>query len=59
LDFKTVGVRQGYLEKSNVNPVTEMMRLIEISRAFEAVTSSLSNSQSTMKESIRTLGESK
>ena len=59
LDFKTIGVRQGYLEKSNVNPVTEMMRLIEISRAFEAVTSSLSNSQSTMKESIRTLGESK
>ena len=35
-----------------------MMRLIEVSRAFEAVTQSITNNQNTMKEAIRTLGES-
>lgn len=29
-------VRQGYIEASGTNPVTEMMQLIEASRAFEA-----------------------
>lgn len=59
LDFKANGVRQGYIEKSNVNPLTEMIRLIEISRAFEAITTGISNGQSTMKEAIRVLGDSK
>ena len=30
------GVRQGFLEASNVNPVTEMVQLIEVNRAYEA-----------------------
>ena len=30
-------LRQGYLEKSNVNPLTEVVHLIEIHREFEAV----------------------
>lgn len=29
-------VRQGFLETSNVNPVTEMVRMIEVNRAYEA-----------------------
>lgn len=29
-------VRQGFLETSNVNPVTEMVNLIEVNRAYEA-----------------------
>ncbi len=29
-------VRQGFLESSNVNPVTEMVQLIEVNRAYEA-----------------------
>ena len=29
-------VRQGFLESSNVNPVTQMVQLIEINRAYEA-----------------------
>ncbi|MFP4114751.1 MAG: flagellar basal-body rod protein FlgF [Spirochaetota bacterium] len=29
-------VHQGFLETSNVNPVTEMVRLIEVNRAYEA-----------------------
>jgi flagellar basal-body rod protein FlgF len=29
-------VRQGFLEASNVNPVTQMVRMIEVNRAYEA-----------------------
>jgi flagellar basal-body rod protein FlgG len=29
-------VRQGFLEGSNVNPVTEMVRMIEVNRTYEA-----------------------
>jgi flagellar basal-body rod protein FlgG len=29
-------VRQGFLESSNVNPVTEMVQMIEVNRAYEA-----------------------
>lgn len=29
-------VEQGFLENSNVNPVTEMVRMIEVNRAYEA-----------------------
>ena len=28
-------VRQGFLEGSNVNPVTEMVKMIEVNRAYE------------------------
>ncbi|MFN3921535.1 MAG: flagellar basal-body rod protein FlgF [Caldimicrobium sp.] len=34
-------VRQGYLEKSNVNPIKEMVNLIEIHRTFEAIQRSI------------------
>ena len=34
-------LRQGYLEKSNVNPLTEVVNLIEIHREFEAVQKAL------------------
>jgi len=33
---KAPNVRQGFLEGSNVNPVTEMVRMIEVNRAYEA-----------------------
>jgi flagellar basal-body rod protein FlgG len=29
-------VEQGFLENSNVNPVTEMVKMIEVNRAYEA-----------------------
>ena len=31
-----IKVRQGFLESANVNPVTEMVRMIEVNRAYEA-----------------------
>lgn len=33
---KFPAVRQGFLESSNVNPVTEMVQMIEVNRAYEA-----------------------
>ncbi len=38
---KNYTVLQGYLESSNVNPVKEMVRLIETQRAYEAMANSL------------------
>jgi flagellar basal body rod protein FlgG len=38
LDLPQRSVRQGYVEMSSVSPTTEMMTLIETSRAFEANT---------------------
>lgn len=34
-------IRQGFVEKSNVNPIKEMVNLIEIQRTFEAVQRSI------------------
>ena len=36
LGVKRPGVLQGFLEGSNVNPVTEMVNMIEVNRAYEA-----------------------
>ena len=41
LDFSNVGVLQGFVESGNVNPVMEMTRLIEVHRAFDALTNSM------------------
>lgn len=56
LDFSRVGVIQGFVEGSNVNPVLEMTRLIAVQRAFEALTNSITNTEATFVEGIRTLG---
>jgi flagellar basal-body rod protein FlgF len=56
LDFAKVGVHQGYTERSNVNPVLEMSKLIMVQRAFEAVTASLKDQDASQLEAIRTLG---
>jgi flagellar basal-body rod protein FlgF len=58
LDFTRNSVAQGYVEESNVNPVSEISRLIAVSRAFDAVTASMKDSESTMKSAISTLGSS-
>lgn len=56
LDFARNGVLQGFVEGANVNPVAEISRLVMVSRAFEAVTSAASMTESTSLEGIRTLG---
>jgi flagellar basal-body rod protein FlgF len=56
VDFSKVGMQQGFMERSNVNPVMEMSKLIVVSRTFDAVSSSLKDSESSLQEAIRTLG---
>jgi flagellar basal-body rod protein FlgF len=56
VDFTKAGVQQGFVERSNVNPVLEMTRLIMVQRAFEAVTSTIKDSDASLAEAIRTLG---
>jgi flagellar basal-body rod protein FlgF len=57
-DLTTNGVRQGYLEGANVNPVMEMSKLVMLSRAFETAASAVEQSESTQAEAIRALGPS-
>ena len=56
LDFSRVGVVQGYVEGANVNPMSEMSQLIMVSRTFEAVSSSISQSSDSLDEAIKALG---
>jgi flagellar basal-body rod protein FlgF len=56
LEFTRAGVAQGYVERANVNPILELARLIMVSRAFEAVTNTLGDSEAGLRDAIRTLG---
>lgn len=56
LDFATDGVTQGFIERANVNPVLEMARLIQITRAFESITAAMNESEASMQSAVKTLG---
>ena len=49
-------VMQGYLEESNVNPVTEIARMIEVQRAYEMGQKFLDAEDSRARNVIQTLG---
>ena len=51
-------VVQGFLEDSNVDPVMEMTRMIEVQRAYELGQSLLDMEDDRQREAIRTLGRS-
>ncbi|MDX8536357.1 flagellar basal-body rod protein FlgF [Mesorhizobium abyssinicae] len=55
-DRADVGVAQGFLEESNVNPVQEMTRLIMVQRAFENTAALMRQTDSTTDDAIKTLG---
>lgn len=55
-DFNIAGVVQGYIERANVNPVLEMSNLINVSRAFDAISTAMSDTEDTLRRSIDTLG---
>ena len=57
LDFDTNGVIQGHLEGSNINPVLEMAKLMLISRTLESVSAASSNTQTSLKDAVKTLGD--
>ncbi|UUP16803.1 flagellar basal-body rod protein FlgF [Nitratireductor thuwali] len=56
VDQPDVGIAQGFVEQSNVNPVHEMMRLIQVQRAFEQVTTLMRDSDTALKDAIKTMG---
>ncbi len=56
VDRIDVGVAQGFVEQSNVNPVLEMTRLIQVQRAFENVAALVRQTGSTTEDAIQTLG---
>lgn len=55
LDFLHNGVLQGYVEKSNVNPILEMTHLITLQRNFQAVSTLLSDTETSLTDSLKTL----
>lgn len=55
-DYNQNGVLQGYTEDSNVNPATSMTSLIQITRAFEAISQLSSQASDAQKSAIETLG---
>ena len=50
-------MRQGALENSNVNPVHEMARMIEVTRAYEMAQSVIQDEDERVREVIQTLSE--
>ncbi|MCS7213169.1 MAG: flagellar basal-body rod protein FlgF [Candidatus Calescibacterium sp.] len=56
LEAQQYEILQGYLETSNVNPITEMMALIEAQRAYEMNTRVITATDSLMATSVRELG---
>lgn len=56
LDFTKSGIVQGFVERSNVNPVLEMSHLITISRAFESAAAAIGQSEDSLRQGVRDLG---
>ena len=55
-DTKSV-VRQGYLEKSNVNSVAEMSRMMEVTRAYTQISTLLQQQHDLQKTAIQQLAD--
>lgn len=55
-DRSDVGVAQGFVEESNVNPVLEMTRLIMVQRAFENTAALIRQAGASTDDAIKTLG---
>jgi flagellar basal-body rod protein FlgF len=51
-----VGIVQGFLEDSNVNPVVEIARMIEVQHAYELGQSFLENEDERIRSVLQTLG---
>lgn len=57
LDFTTVSINQGYVERANVNPVMEISKLIMVQRSFDSISGAISQSEASLSDAIKTLGE--
>jgi flagellar basal-body rod protein FlgF len=56
LDFTNDGIMQGMAEGSNVNPVLEMARMINVSRSFESASNAIQSSENSLQDAIKALG---
>lgn len=56
VDRIDIGVAQGFVEESNVNPVLEITRLIQVQRAFDQVSALVRDSESSLDQAISSLG---
>lgn len=57
LDFNKTGVLQGFMEQANVNPVSEISRLIQIQRSFDSISNAMTQTEQTLSSAVKTLGE--
>lgn len=55
---ETARVMQGYLEGSNVNPLSELARMIDVQRAYELGQSFLKTEDERMRAAVKTLTQS-
>jgi flagellar basal-body rod protein FlgF len=56
LDRTANGVRQGFREGANVDPVKAIVELIAVQRAFDHATTAVRDRQGSMEEAVRILG---
>ncbi|MCW2284632.1 flagellar basal-body rod protein FlgF [Rhodoblastus acidophilus] len=56
LDFNNNGVLQGSTEGSNVNPILEIARMVNIQRAFESAARAVENTETNLNDAIKSLG---
>lgn len=56
VDQAEIGIQQGFLEDSNVNALSEISELIQVSRAFENSSAMMRDTDKAFREAIRTLG---
>lgn len=56
VDRSDVGVLQGFVEQSNVNPLKELTNLIMVQRTFDDISALMRDSESSLSEAIKTLG---
>jgi flagellar basal-body rod protein FlgF len=56
LDFNANSVVQGAIEGSNIDPIREMTRLIEVTRTFDGVTNEVTQTEGSLQDAIKTLG---
>jgi flagellar basal-body rod protein FlgG len=57
IDNKEMQILSGFIETSNVNPITEMVRLIEAQRAFEANSKALQSHDILSEKAVNQVGK--
>ena len=51
-----VGMLQGFIEESNVNPIEEMSKLIIVHRTFDQIAAAIRDTEGSQEKAIETLG---